>query len=478
MATNGDFADFGLQPELLKAICDMGFAKPTDVQAMVLPIALAGKDVIVQAQTGTGKTAAFGIPVMERLSSKIKGVQALVLAPTRELAVQIAAELSKLGRYKGLRAVAVYGGQAVEAQKKVLNQRVHVVVGTPGRILDQMNRANIDLTHIRLLVLDEADEMFNAGLIEEVKAIIDALPCMRQTMMFSATITKTVEEMAEVYAVSPQHVYVTPRQLTSQNIEQWCYFTDEDKKSDALLTLAANTTIDSAIVFCRTRKTVERIVKELNNAGYTAWGLKGDLPQRQRLEILRRFKSGVGKFLVATDVAARGLDIPGVPLIINYDIPLYPEIYIHRIGRTGRVNQAGMAVVFLTEEELGYLAKIEAYVGHSLVRKDIKSKDYKFTKLLAGTGKGSRSDVCRKEQGASEIMRLFISAGRKNKLGAGDIVGAITGAAGVTGEMIGVIEIYDTYSFVDILGGYGGIVLEKLQNGMVKGRRVKIEKAD
>lgn len=481
MTMNRDFVDFELKPELLKAVCDMGFEKPTDVQAMVLPIALAGKDVIVQAQTGTGKTAAFGIPIMEKLSPKTKDIQALVLTPTRELAVQIAADLSKLGRYKGLRSVPIYGGQAVKAQEKVLNQRVHIITGTPGRILDHIRKGHIDLTYIRILVLDEADEMLNLGLIEEVKSVIAELPLTRQTMMFSATITKTVEEIAELCTLSPQYVCVTPQQLISRNIEQWCCVTDEDNKKNVLRALLSNKAVESAMVFCRTREKVTRVTKELNTVGFTALGLRGDLPQKQRSEILRRFKCGECKFLVATDVAARGLDIQRVTLVVNYDIPQYPEIYVHRIGRTGRANHTGMAAVFCTEEELGYLEKIEASIGQVLVRKDMHSLEQEVDNLLpheVEAGDYTVSDMGRKEQKSSEITRLYIGAGRKNKLRAGDIVGAITGETGIDGEAIGVIEIYDTYSFVDILAGYGDAVLKKMQNGMIKGRRVKIEKAE
>lgn len=476
VAVNSDFTNFGLEPALLKAIYDMGFEKPTDVQKIVLPIALADKDVVVQAQTGTGKTAAFGIPIIEKVSAKIKDIQALILTPTRELAIQVAADIAKLGRYKGLRSVAIYGGQAVEAQKKVLTQRIQIIIATPGRILDHMERGNIDLTNIRMLVLDEADEMFNLGLIAEVKTIINALSPVRQTMMFSATISDIVKEMAEFHTMLPEYISLTPKQLTAQKVEQWCCAIEENKKHEALLTLLANKALDSILVFCRTRKKVESVARKVNSAGYSALGLSGNLPQKQRLEILQRFKSGECKLLIATDVAARGLDIPRVSLVVNYDIPLYAETYVHRIGRTGRANHAGSAIVFFTEEELGYLTKIEAYIGYTLDRKNIANCGDLFNHN-SETSDCSEECLAPDARKTNEIMRLFIGAGRKNKLRAGDIVGAITGATELTGEIIGVIEIYDTYSFVDILGGNGETVLKKLQNATIKGRRIKIEQA-
>lgn len=475
METSKSFGEFKLKPALLKAIGEMGFHRPTEIQTMVVPIALACKDVIVQAQTGTGKTAAFGIPILEKLLPSERGVQALVLTPTRELAVQVAADLGKLGRHLGLRTVPIYGGQTVEAQKKVLSQRIHVIVGTPGRILDHIESNNIELSNIRTLVLDEADEMLNLGLIEEVRAILNYLPSQRQTMLFSATITETAKELAKQYTFEPQYIYATPQQLISKNISQFCYRTVEANKEQLLLGLLQNNEIWSMLVFCHTRKKVEHITRLLNSAGYAALELRGDLPQKQRLEVLSRFKKGQCKFLIATDVAARGLDISGVSLVVNYDIPQHPEVYIHRVGRTGRANNTGSAIVFYTEEEAGYLEKIESYTGASLLLVDEdalsilpSSKDGKVTPPAEYGGD--------QPQKPRDIMRLFIGAGRKNKLRAGDIVGAITGT-GIAADKIGVIEIYDTYCFVDVLEGEGEAVLQKLQNSLIKGRRVKVDKA-
>ena len=479
MENNTTFEELGLEPALKKAIYNMGFQQPTEVQTEVVPIALGSSDLIVQAQTGTGKTTAFGIPMMEKLSPTEKNVQALVLTPTRELAVQVAAELSKLGRYKGLRAIPVYGGgQSVEAQKKVLSQRIHIIVGTPGRILDHVRKANIDFAYLRILVLDEADEMLNLGLIEEVRALLDTLPSARQTMMFSATLSNAVEEIAKQYTISPRHVYITPQRLIAKNIAQWCFLTEERNKESLLLDLLGKTEPKSALIFCQTRRKVEQVVRFLKEAGLNALGLRGDLPQKQRLETLQRFKNGECKLLIATDVAARGLDIKRVALVVNYDMPQYPENYVHRIGRTGRANNAGTAIVFCTEQEFEYLKKIEEYIGQSVQRKDVSGGTYSDI-LLQNTGPADclAMDVDQREQAACEITRLFIGAGRKHKLRAGDIVGAITGQTGISGEMIGVIEIYDTYSFVDILENEGDRVLDKLQNGLIKGRRVKVSKA-
>lgn len=481
MDTSVSFLKLNIEEEILKAVKNMGFEEPSAVQAAVIPVALGHKDIIVQAQTGTGKTVAFGIPIVEKIETDIRNIQAVVLAPTRELAIQVSEEITKLGRFKRLRSVAIYGGQPIDVQKRVLNQRVHIVVGTPGRMLDQITRGNIDLTHVKILVIDEADKMFDLGLGKEVREILEAIPKKRQTMMFSATITSTVEELAETYMNSPQHITITPQQITTDKIIQWHYRVSEGAKFSLLLSLLADHDGGAKIVFCRTKKAVERLTSQLNSLGYPVLGLQGDMLQEKRLETIRSFKRGDRDCLIATDVAARGLDIEDVTHVINFDIPLDAESYIHRIGRTGRAGNEGIAITFVTEPELGFLRKIEEFAGYPIPKKEIPPlvDVSAFQKSAKKQVEASQMVKPAEEKGRldGEITRLYISSGRKNKVRPTDIVGAITGATGLSGEVIGVIEIYDNYSFVDIMQGYGEFVLEAMGNSTMKGKPIRVERA-
>lgn len=483
MNINASFADLNIREEILKAVQNMGFEEPSAVQAAVIPTALLGKDIIVQAQTGTGKTVAFGIPIVERMETDIRSVQAVVLAPTRELAIQVSEELNKLGRFKRLRSVAIYGGQPVEVQKKILGQRVHIVVGTPGRMLDQITRGNINLVEVKVLVLDEADKMFDLGLGREVREIVEAMPRDRQTMMFSATITHIVRELAETYMRSPQSVVITPQQVTTERIEQGYYLVSERAKFPLLLSLISNEEVGAKIVFCRTKKGVEQLVAQLSRLGYPVLGLQGDMSQDKRLETIRSFKCGDGDCLVATDVAARGLDIENITHVINYDIPFDAESYVHRIGRTGRADKSGIAMTFVTEHEQDFLRKIEEFTGFPIAKKETPPAvtEKFFTDNIEHKAEAKQIlrnvDDPMKGHLDSEITRLHINSGRKNKVRPTDIVGAITGATGLSGEVIGVIEIYDTYSFVDIMNGYGTQVLEAMKNSTMKGKPVRVELA-
>lgn len=481
MDTSVSFMDLHIEKEILKAVQNMGFEEPSPVQAAVIPIALGHKDIIVQAQTGTGKTVAFGIPIVEKTKTDTRNIQAVVLAPTRELAIQVSEEITKLGRFKRLRAVAIYGGQPIDVQKRVLNQRVHIVVGTPGRMLDQILRGNIDLAHVQILVIDEADKMFDLGLGNEVREILEAIPKTRQTMMFSATITGIVEELAETHMISPQKITMTPQQITTDKIRQCHYLVSEGAKFSLLLALLADQEGGAKIVFCRTKKAVDKLTSHLNKLGYPVLGLQGDMLQEKRLETIRSFKRGDRACLIATDVAARGLDIEDVTHVINFDIPLDAESYIHRIGRTGRAGNEGTAITFVTEAELGFLRKIEEFTGYAIPKQDLPPMVdvAAFQRSTAAQVKAKQVVKSVDEKGRldGEITRLHISAGRKNKVRPTDIVGAITGATGLAGEVIGVIEIYDNYSFVDIMQGYGERVLEAMGNSTIKGKPIRVERA-
>lgn len=474
------FTDFHIREELLKAIQNMGFEKPSDVQTAVIPVALDNKDVLVQAHTGTGKTLAFGIPIVEKVETDKRSIQAVVLVPTRELAIQVAEEITKLGRFKRIRCVAIYGGQPVDVQKRILNQRVHIVVGTPGRMLDHITRNNIRLMEVNMLVLDEVDKMFDLGLVKEVEAIIQAIPMERQTMMFSATVKDKTTELVDKYLSEPQFISLAPQQVVTSKIQQWYCRTDEGAKFATLIHLLAYQGSGAEIVFCRTRSMVQLLTEKLRNMGYIAMGLHGDMTQDKRLEVIRGFKHGDYNCLIATDVAARGLDINDVTLVINYDIPLEAESYVHRIGRTGRTDNEGTAITLVTENEFGILGKIEDFIGQQIPPKElILMGDTPYLENIAVKSKPMGAEVNAKlGTYDNEITRLHIRAGRKNKLRPTDIVGAITAATGLSSDVIGIIEIYDTYSFVDIISGHGERVLEAMQNTSMKGRRIKVERAN
>ena len=334
--TTPAFDQFGLNAELVQTAAELGFTAPTPIQQAVIPPIVAGRDVIGQAQTGTGKTAAYGLPLLHRLDRQHRGVQALVLAPTRELAIQVAAALEQYGRGVGARVLALYGGQSYQQQLRSLRERVEVVVGTPGRLLDLMEQGNLDLGGVRTVVLDEADEMLSMGFVEDIESILDRIPPERQTLLFSATISRRVLGLSKRYLRDPETVSVTPEQLTGASIEQRYYLVNPQDKVAALTRLIEMETIDSALVFARTRLGTGELANQLSTRGYAAEALNGDLSQDARIQVLNRFRAGQVKVLVATDVAARGLDIDDISHVFNFDLPDDPEVYVHRVGRTGR----------------------------------------------------------------------------------------------------------------------------------------------
>jgi ATP-dependent RNA helicase DeaD len=362
------FQELGLSKELMKAISRMGFEQATPIQAETIPLSLQNKDVIGQAQTGTGKTAAFGIPLVEKIDINSDVIQAIVIAPTRELAIQVSEELYKIGSTKRVRVLPIYGGQDIERQIRALKKRPHVIVGTPGRIIDHINRKTIRLQHVHTVVLDEADEMLNMGFIDDIEAILSQVPTERQTLLFSATMPEPIRRIAERFMNNPELVKVKAREMTVPNIEQYYLEIHEKKKFDTLTRLLDIQAPELAIVFGRTKRRVDELAEALNLRGYAAEGIHGDLSQAKRLSVLRKFKEGSIEILVATDVAARGLDISGVTHVYNFDIPQDPESYVHRIGRTGRAGKTGMAMTFVTPREIGQLHNIERTTKRKMER--------------------------------------------------------------------------------------------------------------
>lgn len=353
------FTELHLSENILKAVEKAGFEKPSPIQELTIPLALEGKDVIGQAQTGTGKTAAFGLPTLDKIDTSRHVVQALVIAPTRELAVQGQEELFRFGREKGVKVRSVYGGSSIEKQIKALRSGAHIVVGTPGRLLDLIKRKALKLDHVETLILDEADEMLNMGFLEDIEAIISRVPENRQTLLFSATMPEAIKRIGVKFMYDPEHVRVAAKELTTDLVDQYYIRVKEQEKFDTMTRLIDVERPELAIVFGRTKRRVDELTRGLKLRGYRAEGIHGDLDQGKRLRVLRDFKNDNIDILVATDVAARGLDISGVTHVYNYDIPQDPESYVHRIGRTGRAGKHGQSVTFVAPNEMGYLSIIE-----------------------------------------------------------------------------------------------------------------------
>ncbi len=353
------FAELGLSKDLLSAVQKQGYEEATPIQEKTIPLTLAGKDVIGQAQTGTGKTAAFGLPIMEEIDINEPDVQALIVSPTRELAIQTQDEMFKLGRDKHVRVQAVFGGADIRRQINGLQHGAQVVVGTPGRLIDHIRRGTINLSHVKTLVLDEADEMLNMGFLDDIEAILKAVPDVRQTLLFSATMPASIKRIGVQFMKDPIHIQIEAKELTTDLVEQYYVRVRENEKFDTLTRILDVEQPQLAILFGRTKRRVDELTRGLELRGYNAAGIHGDLTQQKRSQVLKQFKNGEIRILVATDVAARGLDVSGVDYVYNFDIPQDSESYVHRIGRTGRAGSYGTSVTFVTNSEMDYLKDIE-----------------------------------------------------------------------------------------------------------------------
>ncbi|RKQ30922.1 DEAD/DEAH box helicase [Oceanobacillus halophilus] len=353
------FNELGVSAPIMKALNNMGFEEATPIQAQTIPLGMEGNDVIGQAQTGTGKTAAFGIPMIEKINTKQRKIQGLVVAPTRELAIQVAEEINRIGKFTGIRALAIFGGQHMERQIRALKDGPQIVVATPGRLLDHMRRRTINISMVQVAVLDEADEMLNMGFIDDIREILKNIPEGHQTLLFSATMPKEIRDIATNLMNDPKEVKVKAKEMTVENIDQYFIEIPEKHKFETLNNHLDINSPDLAIVFSRTKKRVDEITEGLQARGYRAEGIHGDLTQGKRMSVLNKFKHGRVDVLVATDVAARGLDISGVTHVYNFDIPQDPESYVHRIGRTGRAGKTGEAISFITPREMAHLHLIE-----------------------------------------------------------------------------------------------------------------------
>ena len=367
------FEDLHISEPILRALNDMGFEEPTPIQREAIPVAKSGQDMIGQAQTGTGKTAAFGIPALEQVDPTIQDPQVLILSPTRELAIQVAEELNKMSQHTNIQALPIYGGQDIGRQFRMLKKHPQVIVATPGRLMDHMERKSISFDHVKVVILDEADEMLNMGFVDDINKILTAVPEERQTLLFSATMPKAIQELAETYLTEPTLIRMKPTQVTMDLIEQYYIEVQDRQKFDVLCRLLDIQAPELAIVFGRTKRRVDEVTEALKKRGYMAEGIHGDLSQQKRDSVIRQFREGTIDILVATDVAARGLDISGVTHVYNYDLPQDPESYVHRVGRTGRAGKAGVAMTFVIPREIEHLHAIERLTKRKIARRKAPS---------------------------------------------------------------------------------------------------------
>jgi superfamily II DNA/RNA helicase len=479
--TFSHFEQIGLNKDVLQAVQDLGYQTPTKVQQEVIPAVLSGRDIIVKSETGSGKTAAYAIPICNQIHIEENNPQALVMAPTRELALQVKEEITSIGRYRKIRCAAIFGKQPMNTQTRELKQRVHMISGTPGRLLDHINEGNLILSDIRFLVLDEADEMLSMGFIEQVEEIVKLVPRDRVTMLFSATIPQEVEELARQYMKDPLFVEINPGQLTVENIDQYYIEAEEKDKFELLMRLLYTENPDSCLIFCRTKERTSDLSNRLRQKGIPCRELHGGMLQEERLETIKGFKRGAFRFLAATDVAARGIDIEAVSHVVNYDIPQEKERYVHRIGRTGRAGSNGKAISFAAPFESKFLKQIEEYIHMEIPLKAMPTREEAESGKDAFLQKNASKPVLKEDKSARvnvQITKLYIGGGKKNKVRPGDIVGAISNIDGIAAEDIGIIDIRDYVSYVEIMNGKGDAVLHALQNGKIKGRQLRVEKSN
>lgn len=478
--SKASFRDYALSGEITKALDHLGYRQPTVVQSKVIPESLKKRDVVVKSQTGSGKTAAFGIPLCELTEWEENKPQALILTPTRELAAQVKEDLTNIGRYKRIKAAAVYGKSSFERQKTELSQKCHIVVGPPGRVLDHMKKGTFPLEKLKCLVIDEADEMLNMGFIDQVGAIIRHLPEERMTMLFSATFPEDVENLSLQYMKAPLKIDIKASGMTTADIEHQLIIVNENDTFLLLVDMLIVENPDSCILFCRTQEHVNELHRRLTGLGYPCAKIHGGMPQEERFAVMNRFRRGDFRYLIATDVAARGIDIEDVTHVINYELPLDKESYVHRTGRTGRAGRRGKAITFASPREKRMIAEIEDYIGFSIPVIQAPSKEEIARAKEAFLKKINTKPELKKDKSEplnKEIMRLYFNGGKKKKLRAVDFVGTIAKIDGVSAEDIGIITIQEQGSFVEILNGKGPLVLDAMKKTTVKGKLLKVHKA-
>ena len=472
------FEKFKFSKELIKALDALEYKEPTGVQEKVIPEVLFNKDLIVKSQTGTGKTGAFVIPLCERVKWEENDPQVLILSPTRELAIQIGEDVKNIGRYKRLKGVSVYGKAPFKDQAQELKGKTHIVIGTPGRVLDHIDRGTFNTSNIKYLVIDEADEMLNMGFIRQVEGIIRRIPKKRVIMLFSATIPEEIRELCSKHLKRPVNIEVESSGLVVDRIENILFRVNGEEKLKYLRMLLAKEKPETAVIFCRTKENVDVEYDYLKSLGYSVDKIHGGMLQKDRISTMEKFKKGDFRILVATDIAARGIDVEGITHVINIDVPLEKEAYVHRIGRTARAGKSGKAITFVTPYEDRFLNDIEEYIGFKIPEKSLE-EIFLDEKLLESEESVLKKKAKKKESKSKninkEITKLYFNGGKKKKIRAVDFVGTISNIEGVSSDDIGIIEIGDMGSYVEILNGKGKLVLEELKDSTIKGKKLKVE---
>ena len=468
------FADLGLSETLLEALRDVGYESPSPIQVQGIPPLLEGRDVIGQAQTGSGKTAAFGLPMLEYVDPTDKDVQALVLTPTRELCIQVTQAIRTYGARKGVDVVAVFGGAPIRTQQAQLRAGGHIVVGTVGRVKDLISRHSLMLHSTRFVVLDEADEMLDLGFLEDVEMILSLTPGSRQTALFSATMPAEIRRLAEKYLLDPVTVKVKTPRLTVDTVEQFKLETSGREKDAALERVIDAEKPTQAIVFVRTKIRCEQLFKRLRDRGVDAKALHGDMSQGSRDGVMIGFKSGRVPILVATDVAARGLDIAGVTHIINFDVPTSPDIYVHRIGRTGRVGRSGRAITFYEPRQKREIEAIERHADIGLTPWEPGAHTAPAP-VEERPRRHEKPHVAR--NGSEPHVKLIVNAGRAAGLEPADLIAAVTSGAGLDGEAVRNVKLLDRFSFLEVPEGEADRVIERVGGSTVRGTELRLERA-
>lgn len=469
------FSNYQLSEDILTALELLGYQNPTGIQEAAIPAILAGKHVVAKAPTGSGKTAAFAIPICERVIWEENAPQALILEPTRELTVQVRDEAFHIARKKRLKVPAVFGGFPIDKQMQTLRQKSHIVVGTPGRVMDLIRRGSLKLEKISYLVIDEADQMLDMGFIDEVKEIIKLIPRTSRISLFSATLKPEIQQLVDEYIQDMVLIMLEPEEMQVSAITQKLYAVDSEHKYESFLDILITENPENCMIFCGTREMVNVLFQKLRRSRIFCGMLHGEMEQKERLKTVDAFRRGGFRFLIATDVAARGVDFENITHVINYDFPTGRETYVHRIGRTGRNGKTGTAVSLVCEEDRRMVGMIETYLAQELPVVECPARDEAAEKAFwkrqrekaeVKPGKGAAL-----QQG---ILRLSIGGGRKSKMRAGDIVGTICSIEGVEMADIGIIDIRDSISYVEILNQKGAYVLEHLLNKPIKGKIRKV----
>lgn len=472
--------NFQLEKDITKSLELLGYNNPTEVQKKVIPLVLDNKDVIVKSKTGSGKTASFAIPICNNIDWDENAIQALILSPTRELAMQIQEEVFNIGRFKKIKTTALFGKDSFSRQVKELKQKMHVVVATPGRLSDHIERGTIDLSNIKYLVIDEADEMLAMGFIEQVEQIISMLPSNRTNVLLSATMSTRMVDLSSNYMNNPTLIEIKDKEVSFDHIKKEFYQVNMNNKLKLLDDLCKINNPDSCIVFCNTQVEVDAVESFLEDNKYSSNKLHGGMEQEDRTYVMKQFKKGLFRYLVATDVAARGIDIDDISLVINYDIPNKAETFVHRIGRTGRIGKSGIAISLVPSQGCKSLEDIEKAIRSKIVYCNYPTNDQVLDACDDFYNKMEKSiEIKNKANKLNEgILKLHINAGKKTKMRPLDIVGTLCSIEGITNDDIGIITVQDISTYVEILNGKGKFVLAALQDKPIKGRNRKVSIAN